>query len=683
MPTGFTTVTASLLQDSTGTPLTNATIHFLPVTNAGAPISFRAGSNGQVSAQRVQTNIVNGAFTIQLADTSETVPINVGYKVTIINNVSGDSLLGAGYGCVQPFGSTWSFDTFTPDVAAQITVVPGPDGAPGLGAVYFSKTLQFPSAGTQTVVHGMETFAPQIQGLINSGCLLYTAFPLDLNSTAISVLGPCSLSLTFYTATLPATAATVPVPTYDITTGLVNYWPMRDGSGQVFADSVGSSPLTAAGITWSGNVASFPGTPSANAKTGAYFAGSMSAISAISSASSPFTISFWLVLTAVPTSDQAVLISNTNIATPGFELIVNTSGQVEVAIISSVNSGNLIDVKTQANILTLGQKTHVLLTYDGSSKAAGLGLYLNGGSVPFTVAADALTGSITPQLPFSVGCIESAVGGSSLADSLDGQMDSLRLYTRVLAAADIAKLYASPVGATTQAADVTTGMTNYWTMKDGSGSSFADSVGSKSLKAVGIVWGSSGASFPGKTTADAGTGAYYTGALTDIPTISNAASPFTVSIWVTLAAVPTSNQAVIVSNTNVATPGFELIVNTSGQVEIAMINSVSGGNLINSKSQANILPIGQRAHVVLTYDGSSKAAGFSLYLNGAASSMAVAVDALSSSITPTLPFSVGCIESAAGGSSLADSFDGVLDSLRLYTRVLGSADIAKLYSGGY
>jgi len=131
-PTGFTTVSAALLQDASGNLITNATIFFSPVANNGTPISFRAGgAEGQVSARCVQAPVVNGVFSIVLADTTLTTPINVGYSVSCICNLSGRELLGAGYGCVQPSGSTWSFDTYQPNLAPQVTIQTGPRGPQG------------------------------------------------------------------------------------------------------------------------------------------------------------------------------------------------------------------------------------------------------------------------------------------------------------------------------------------------------------------------------------------------------------------------------------------------------------------------------------------------------------------------------------------------------------------------
>lgn len=127
---GFTTVSASHLQDATGTVIANATISFTPVDNSGRPISFRSGGNGegQTAFRPVTATVKDGSFSLELADTSLTVPVNIGYSVKVIDKETGNSLLGPGYTCVQPTGDAWSFDTYVPNLSPQLTIQSGPDG---------------------------------------------------------------------------------------------------------------------------------------------------------------------------------------------------------------------------------------------------------------------------------------------------------------------------------------------------------------------------------------------------------------------------------------------------------------------------------------------------------------------------------------------------------------------------
>ncbi len=78
--------------------------------------------------------------------------------------------------------------------------------------------------------------------------------------------------------------------------------------------------------------------------------------------------------------------------------------------------------------------THLSFTYDGSGKAAGLKLYVNGALAKSSVKIDSLSGSILSGTPFSIG----RRSGSSVAFA--GRVDDLRVYKRALTAGEVAAL---------------------------------------------------------------------------------------------------------------------------------------------------------------------------------------------------------------------------------------------------
>ena len=78
--------------------------------------------------------------------------------------------------------------------------------------------------------------------------------------------------------------------------------------------------------------------------------------------------------------------------------------------------------------------THLAFTYDGSGKAAGLKLYVNGVAVKVAVKVNGLTGTIKTDAPFSIG----RRGGAGAP--FTGRVDDLRIYERSLSAAEIASL---------------------------------------------------------------------------------------------------------------------------------------------------------------------------------------------------------------------------------------------------
>ncbi len=76
---------------------------------------------------------------------------------------------------------------------------------------------------------------------------------------------------------------------------------------------------------------------------------------------------------------------------------------------------------------------HVAATHDGSGKAAGMALYVNGHRVAATVEADALSGAIENDQPLRI-------GGHDTEGGFDGVLDDVRVYDRLLSGSEIGRV---------------------------------------------------------------------------------------------------------------------------------------------------------------------------------------------------------------------------------------------------
>lgn len=92
-------------------------------------------------------------------------------------------------------------------------------------------------------------------------------------------------------------------------------------------------------------------------------------------------------------------------------------------------------VKVVANEpLAVGQWTHVCVTYDGSAKAAGIQIFVDGRPRPVSVQADRLSETIRTTVPFKIGQRHASA-------RLDGLgLQDVRIYARALAAEDVAQV---------------------------------------------------------------------------------------------------------------------------------------------------------------------------------------------------------------------------------------------------
>jgi hypothetical protein len=82
---------------------------------------------------------------------------------------------------------------------------------------------------------------------------------------------------------------------------------------------------------------------------------------------------------------------------------------------------------------------HVFVTYDGSGKAAGLTIYVNGRRASVTVQSDMLTDTIATSQPLRL-------GRRATASTLDGELADVRIYPRALADAEVRAIAFQPLG---------------------------------------------------------------------------------------------------------------------------------------------------------------------------------------------------------------------------------------------
>ena len=87
---------------------------------------------------------------------------------------------------------------------------------------------------------------------------------------------------------------------------------------------------------------------------------------------------------------------------------------------------NAIKVRTRSPV-SLNEWHHLALTYDGSGKASGVALYLDGRLQEVEVLHDSLTGSIRTERSL-------LLGRRHAKGMFDGKLDEVRIYDRTLTA---------------------------------------------------------------------------------------------------------------------------------------------------------------------------------------------------------------------------------------------------------
>ncbi len=144
-----------------------------------------------------------------------------------------------------------------------------------------------------------------------------------------------------------------------------------------------------------------------------------------------FSVALWIYPT---TRDPMTLLAmrGDDRAAPGWELAID-DGRLRFEMTHDADK-NTLAVHSQQPI-ELRRWQHVALTYDGSSRAAGAALYVNGKQQELVTDLDALTGTIAGHVPLRL--------GRRLDAGFRGMVDELRLYGRALDAAEAARLAGS------------------------------------------------------------------------------------------------------------------------------------------------------------------------------------------------------------------------------------------------
>lgn len=146
---------------------------------------------------------------------------------------------------------------------------------------------------------------------------------------------------------------------------------------------------------------------------------------------------------------------------------------------------------------------------------------------------------------------------------------------------------------------------------------------------------------------------------------------FTVGAWVKVGANQTGSVVARMDDAN-KYRGWDLWLE-GGKVGMHIVHEWEPDAL--KVVSRNPIPTGQWAHVLVSYDGSAKAAGVKVYVNGAVQQVNVANDKLKGSTHTDVPLKIGQRHTT---SRLADA---MVQDLRIYGRVLGSIEVEKLVKG--
>ena len=237
----------------------------------------------------------------------------------------------------------------------------------------------------------------------------------------------------------------------------------------------------------------------------------------------------------------------------------------------------------------------------------------------------------------------------------NGKADDIRVYNRALSASEAVQLYQlgeSTINKTSDTGVKKSNLVAHWTFdgSDVSGSTITDVTGN------GNTGTASGTDQPG--IGKVGQGYDFTGAGNDAVTFSSIAfsGSATISAWVKPDDLSADGAfRTIIGNSG----GDRIFISSSGDLVIRQ----NASNL--SLSPSGVVSVGEWAHVVVTWDGST-ATG---YINGVVTSPTRSVASITN-------------YNRIGIISASGEWDGAIDDVRIYNTALSASEIQQLYQVG-
>jgi hypothetical protein len=454
----------------------------------------------------------------------------------------------------------------------------------------------------------------------------------------------------------------------DITTGLVGWWKMDEGTSTTAHDSSGYGS--------NGTVCTF--TPGSDTCTGATSAGWVTgkfgsafastaaqqrkvwvkSASPALNATTTGTVAAWVKLNSYPGwMDFVCKEDNGSGAANGYALRSDNSSPPHFAGDTAGAPGNGNNV-TSTHTLPLNKWVHIAYTWYWDGAHIQMLAYYNG-----ALDAGPTQGYLpTPQSStFYVGICQ-----NDSYDWVDGSIDDVRVYNRALSASDMGQLYNETQSYIRKPRN-NLGLVAYWTFDEGASTTAHDSSGNGYTATLY----SGGSTLPKWVSGKFGNALSFDGntnyAAVSLPT-SRFASAMTVSAWFKPAVSFSKMQYAYPNILGGDASAWGLYVDGSDNSVNFYLDDSGSVRHETATSPQTPAAVGQWSHVVGTYDGTNQ----KLYVNG----VLYTPTSWSGTILSNTTASIG----RGDGNNAA--FQGAIDDVRIYNRALSQAEVTNLYQTG-
>lgn len=451
--------------------------------------------------------------------------------------------------------------------------------------------------------------------------------------------------------------------------GLVGYWNFEENTGTAAGDMSGS-----------GNAGTLTNGPTwVNGRSGKAvdLDGSNDYVTMGSPAlyddMGPLTISMWINPDSVSASPRLLMGKVDAGASTGWWVGQSGSGTGKLFIQAMFSSGTM-NTRSANDVLVAGKWQHLVFTFDGTSTYANQHIYLNGTEVAYdTGASNNGAGSYLSDAALNLNIGRDATTGSYI---YGGLMDEARLYDRVLSAAEVAAIYGAGIAevSSSQTSSLTNGLAGIWSF-DG-----ADISGTTAYDRSANANNGTLTNGPAVVKGKVGQALNFDGS-NDYVTVGSPASlddivALSTCAWIYPETMPASASYMEVVEKTSTNDGWEFLVyNNGGEFLLGLFRNFSTSD--GAWFADTIIPLNQWTYACFSYDRSSASNDPAFYINGAP-------------ITATEYYTPsGTVNSDAAAAlnigaynATTARFDGPIDEVRVYNRILSADEVWSLYQLG-
>lgn len=211
--------------------------------------------------------------------------------------------------------------------------------------------------------------------------------------------------------------------------GAIAQWKMDETGGTTAYDNAGTNDATVSGAIWTagqfGNALSFDGIDD--------YADAGSAIGNFER-TDPFTIETWIRFDDTGQYRNIVTRMDDSLPFRGIALFKWSDDKIYFDVVNDLGTSDLIRVVSDTTMAT-NTWYSLTATYNGSSDASGMKLYLDGQPLATSVGYNALTDTILTSSPWLLGVRGTATG------PFKGKLDETLIYNQALSANDVSDRY--------------------------------------------------------------------------------------------------------------------------------------------------------------------------------------------------------------------------------------------------